>query len=64
MSEQTRLFKITLDASEMSALAQIAHLECRSAREQLRYLVRKEAQSRGLLNVGDHRTPKEIHETA
>lgn len=44
---------VTLTAEERSALLEIADLECRDAGEQLRFLLRQEAQRRGLLCQAD-----------
>jgi hypothetical protein len=40
---------IPLDSSELNALVQMAQAECRHPREQMRFLLREEAQRRGLL---------------
>lgn len=44
---------VPLTADERSALLQIAELECRDPREQMRFLLRKEAQQRDLLGHVD-----------
>ena len=41
---------ITLAEDERNALQHMAEAECRYPREQLRYLLRREAQARGLLD--------------
>ncbi len=40
---------VQLTTEERGALLQIAELECRDPREQMRFLLRKEAQHRGLI---------------
>ncbi len=40
---------VQLTTEERGALLQIAELECRDPREQMRFLLRKEAQQRGLI---------------
>ncbi len=40
---------VALDTSEYAALSQMAASDCRQPREQLRYLLRREACLRGLL---------------
>ena len=45
---------VQLTTEERGALLQIAELECRDPREQVRFLVRKEAQQRGLIAFTMH----------
>ena len=44
---------VPLTAEERDILLQIAEVECRDPREQMHFLLRKEAQQRGLLGHAD-----------
>ncbi len=43
---------VPVTTAERDALVKIAEVECRDPREQLRYLLREEAQRRGLIGNG------------
>lgn len=45
---------VPLDTSELTALVQMAKIDCRHPREQMRYLLREAAQARGLLPASEH----------
>lgn len=58
---------ITLAEDERLALNRMAAAECRFPKEQIRYLVRQEAERRGLLTQEQHQEDKrddEPHERA
>jgi len=46
---RTGRITVPLDVSEAAALWELAELDCRSPHDQIRYLLRKNAQERGLL---------------
>ncbi len=43
---------VPLTSDDRTVLLDIAEMECRDPREHLRYLLRRDAQERGLLNSG------------
>jgi hypothetical protein len=43
---------VPLTTADRTVLLDIAEMECRDPREHLRYLLRRDAQERGLLNSG------------
>ena len=43
---------VPLTSDDRTVLLDIAEIECRDPREHLRYLLRRDAQERGLLNSG------------
>jgi hypothetical protein len=46
---RTGRITVPLDVSEAAALLEMAEIDCRSPHDQIRYLLRKDAQERGLL---------------
>ncbi len=46
---RTGRITVPLDVSEAAALLEMAELDCRTPHDQIRYLLRKNAQERGLL---------------
>ena len=49
---------VPLSSDERGALVKIAQIECRDPREQLRYLLREEAQRRGLMETNTPTRPE------
>lgn len=47
---------VCLEESERAVLQQMSELDCRPPRDQIRYLVREEANRRGLFNSNERET--------